>query len=224
MEAETMEAVILQDKPDTGVVLVNGREYMPDAKGNLVPVEMIKPVDKLEDEVVRKIVGYAVSLSDQIARFRAHTMDDLGGFDALLAQEYNLSKGGAKGNRTYQTFDGLMQVKVAIGDFVDFGPQLQIAKKLLDECLIEWSADSSPEIRAIITRAFNTDKEGQVNRSEIYMLLRMPIDDPRWLNAMNAIRDAMRITGSKEYVRVYRRSKITDQFQAVTIDLAKAGG
>lgn len=217
-----MQSPIHSEQPDTGIVAVSGRDYMPDAKGNLVPVEMIKPADKLEDEVVRKIVAHTVELSDRIARFRAHTMDDLGGFDALLAQEYNQTRGGAKGNRTYQTFDGLMKVQVTVADFVDFGPQLQIAKKLLDECLTEWAAESRPEIRAVITRAFNTDKEGQVNRSEIYMLLRLDIDDQRWQSAMQAIRDAMRITGSKEYVRVYRRARIQDQFSPVTVDLAKA--
>ncbi|WP_186390388.1 DUF3164 family protein, partial [Stappia sp. TSB10P1A] len=138
------------------------------------------------------------------------------------AQEHGLTKGGPKGNRTYQTFDGLMKVTVQVADYVDFGPQLQIAKRLLDECLTEWSADSRPEIRAVITRAFNTDKEGQVNRAEIFMLLRLDIEDPRWQEAMRAIREAMRVTGSKEYVRFYRRSRVTDRWDAVTIDLARA--
>lgn len=217
-----MDTVILEDKQTTGIVVANGKKYMPDAKGNLVPEEMISAADKLQDEVVRKIIGFADGLSAQIARFRGHTMTDLGDFDALLAQEYNTKIGGAKGNRTYQTFDGLMKVSVQVSDFIDFGPQLQIAKKLLDECLNEWSADSRPEIRAIITRAFNTDKEGKVNRSEIFMLLRMDIQDQRWTNAMQAIRDAMRITGSKEYVRFYKRASIGLNWQAVTIDLAKA--
>ncbi|MEC9243432.1 MAG: DUF3164 family protein, partial [Pseudomonadota bacterium] len=127
-----------------------------------------------------------------------------------------------KGNRPYQTFDGLMKVSVQVSEFIDFGPQLQVAKKLLDECLIEWAANSRPEIRAIITRAFNTDKEGKVNRAEIFMLLHLEIEDPRWQEAMRAIRDAMRVTGSKEYVRFYRRASVTDRWEAVTIDLAKA--
>lgn len=217
-----MDAVILEEKPSTGVVVINGKDYMPDAKGGFVPVETIKPAEKLEDETVRKIMAYAEELSAQIGRFRGHTMTDLGEFDALLAQEYGSQKGGAKGNRTYQTFDGLMKVQVQVADYIDFGSQLQIAKKLLDECLLEWAADSRPEIRAIITRAFNTDKEGQVNRSEIFMLLRLDIEDPRWQEAMRAIRDAMRVTGSKEYVRFYKRRAVTDRFEAVTIDLAKA--
>lgn len=215
-------AVILEERPEEGITQVNGKPYMADAKGALVPLELVKPADKLEDETVRKIMGYARDLSDQIARFRGHTMTDLGEFDALLDQEYGTRKGGKKGNRTYQTFDGLMKVSVAVADFVDFGPQLQVAKTLIDECLNEWSAESRPEIRAIVTRAFNTDKQGQINRSEIFMLLRLQIEDERWLRAMEAIRDAMRVTGSKEYVRFHERRRITDPWQAVTIDLAKA--
>tara|TARA_R110002020_G_scaffold34066_35_gene103987 strand:- start:15118 stop:15789 length:672 start_codon:yes stop_codon:yes gene_type:complete len=222
-----METVIHETCSDQeiamGVIDVEGKPYMEDAKGLLVPLEMVKAADKLEDETVRKIMGFARDLSAQVARFRGHTMTDLGEFDALLDQEYGVKKGGKKGNRTYQTFDGLMRVSVSVADFVDFGPQLQVAKTLIDECLNEWAADSGPEIRAIVTRAFNTDREGQINRSEIFMLLRLPIEDGRWLRAMEAIRDAMRVTGSKEYVRFHERKKNTDPWSAVTIDLAKAG-
>lgn len=216
-----MDAVILEDRP-AGEVLVNGKVYMPDAKGSLVPLEAVKPVDKLEDEVVRKVIGYADELSEQVTRFRQHTFDDLGAYEALLAQEYGATKGGAKGNKTFRTFDGRMKVQVQVADFVDFGPQLQIAKGLIDECLTEWSAESRPEIRAIVTRAFNVDKAGQINRSEIFMLLRLDIEDERWQRAMAAIRDAMKVVGSKTYVRCYRREHEDAPWRAITIDLAKA--
>jgi hypothetical protein len=120
------------------------------------------------------------------------------------------------------SFDGLLKVQVQVADHIDFGPQLQIAKGLVDECLNEWSAEARPEIRAIVTRAFNTDRTGQINRSEIFMLLRLEIDDPRWQEAMRALRAAMRVVGSKTYVRCYRRETPDGQWQAVTIDLAKA--
>lgn len=216
-----MEAVILETRDD-GVTVINGREFMTDAKGSFVPLSLVKPQHKLEDETVRKIMGNAVALSAQIGRFRGHTMTDLGGLDALIAQEYNAKIGGAKGNRTYQTIDGLMKVQVQVAELIDFGAELQVAKTIIDECLNEWSIDSRPEIQSIVTRAFNTDKEGKINRSEIFMLMRHQIEDPRWQRAMDAIRDAMRVTGSKEYVRFYTREKITDAWQAVTIDLAKA--
>ena len=206
--------------PSDGVQLINGNQYMRDAKGSLVPLELVKPADKLEDETVRKVIGHAFDLSDRITRFRGHTMTDLGEFDALLAQEYKVKKGGKKGNRTYQTFDGLQKVVVQVQDTVDFGPQLQQAKNLLDECMNEWAADARPEIQAIITRAFNTDKEGKVNRSEIFMLLRLDINDARWQEAMRAIREAMRVSCSKEYVRFYTRNNAEDPWQAISINIA----
>ncbi|WP_244299354.1 DUF3164 family protein [Roseibium aquae] len=194
---------------------------MRDAKGNLVPLANVKPQHKLEDETVRKIIAHADALSAQIGRFKGHTTTDLGELDALLAQEYGAVKGGKKGNRTYQSFDGLMKVTVQVSDFVDFGPELQTAKQLIDACLTEWSADSRPEIKAIVTRAFNTDKEGQINKSDIFLLLRLDIADARWGRAMDALRDAMRITGSKSYVRFYHRAAPEAAWQPITIDLAK---
>jgi len=206
----------------SGRVTVDGVDHMRDAQGKLTPVSLIKAQDELEDETVRRIIGYAIELSEQVARFKAHTFDDLSAFEALLAQEYGATKGGAKGNKTFMSFDGLMKVQVQVADHIDFGPQLQIAKELVDECLNEWSAASRPEIRAIVTRAFNTDKAGQINRADIFMLLRLDIDDARWQRAMTAIRDAMRVVGSKTYVRCYMREHFDAPWHAVTIDLAKA--
>lgn len=205
-----------------GITEVGGKRYMADAKGALVPIELIKPQHLLEDEVVRKVMGFAVALSEQISRFKGHTMTDLGEFDALLLQEYDVTKGGPKGNRSYKTHDGLYEIEIRVQDQIEFGPELQIAKNLLDECLNEWSEDARPEIRAIVTRAFNTDKEGQINRSEIFMLLRLDIQDERWNRAMQAIRDAMRITGSKSYIRFWTRNDVDGKRDSVSIDLASA--
>ena len=200
---------------------VQGRAYMPDARGNLTPVETIPAAALLEDDTVRKIAGYGLALSGQIARFRAHTFEDLGDLEALLAQEYGVAKGGAKGNKTFMTWDGLYKVQVQVADHVDFGPQLQIAKQLIDECLNEWSAESRPELRAIVTRAFNTDKAGQINRSEVFMLLRLEIEDARWQAAMRAIRDAMRVVGSKVYVRLYHRPAPDAGWEPISLDIAR---
>lgn len=215
-------ATIETEGLDAGVHIVGGKAYRPDARGNLVPEELIKAEQLLEDETVRKIHRYATQLSEQIARFRGHTFEDINGFVSLLDQEYGVSKGGRKGNMTFTTFDGLKKVQVQVADIIDFGAQLQTAKALIDECLTEWAADSRPEIRAIVTRAFNTDKEGQVNRAEIFMLLRLDIADPRWQRAMDALRDAIRVVGSREYVRFYERDRPDGEWRAVTIDLAKA--
>jgi hypothetical protein len=206
----------------TGVVTFDGEPYMRDLKGHLVPLALVNAEDKLEDETVRKVMAFALELSAQITRFKVNTFADLNGFQALLDQEYGATKGGAKGNVTFHTHDGLMKVQIQIADVIEFGPQLQQAKTLIDECLVEWGADSRAEIRAIVTRVFNVEKEGQINKAELFSLMRLDIEDERWKRAMDAVRAAIRPNGTKEYVRFYQRKSARDRFEAVTIDLAAA--
>ncbi len=175
----------------TGIVEVEGRPHMRDGKGRLVPLDLVKPADKLEDEMVRKILAFAADLSAQITRFKEHTFADIEAYQQLLQQEYGGRAGGAKGNVTFQTLDGLMKVQLQIADLIEFGPQLQQAKILIDECLVEWGADSRDEIRAIVGRVFAVEKEGQINKADLFSLLKLDIADPRWRRGMEAIRDGI---------------------------------
>lgn len=199
---------------------VGGKAYLRDAKGNLVPVETVKPADLLMDETVRKVTGFARDLSEQIARFKGHTFEDVNGLQALIAQEYGANVGGKKGNITLTSFDGCLKVQVQVADLIEFGPELQAAKQLIDDCLIDWSSDSRVELRALVNRVFNVDKEGQINRSELFMLLRVEIADDRWKSAMEAIRDSIRVIGSRTYVRFYERDAPDAAWRAISIDLA----
>ena len=200
----------------------DGRVLIPDGNGGFDAVELVKPQLLIEDEMVRKLMGFADDLSAQISRFRGHSFGDIGDFQALLADHYGARKGGKKGNVTFMTYDGLFKVTVQVAEQIHFGPELQTAKNLIDECLNEWSETSRPEIRTIVTRAFNVDKEGQVNRSELNRLRKWDIEDPRWKSAMEAIADAARPVGSKEYLRFYKRDRHDGSWTPVTIDLANA--
>jgi len=207
---------------DDGVIDLGGKRYMRDTRGALVPVNLVRPMDKLMDETVRKMVGFARDLSAQIARFKGHCFDDVGSLQALMAQEYGAQLGGKRGNITLTSFDGTLKVTVQVADEIEFGPELQEAKKLVDACLSEWSAGAGDELRAVVNRAFQVDKEGQINRAEIFMLLRVAIEDPRWQSAMDAIRDSIRVIGSKTYIRFHERAAPDAPWGAITIDLAAA--
>jgi hypothetical protein len=207
---------------DLPIIDISGKRYMRNSQQALVPVEAIRPLDLLIDETVRKIIGYAEPLSAQIARFKRNTFADVGALMSVAEQEYSAAIGGAKGNLTLTSFDGCLRVQVQIADRIDFGPELQIAKSLVDECLTDWSSDSRTEIRAIITRAFAVDQGGRVKTTELLSLLRLDIDDDRWQRAMTAVRDSMRVIGTREYVRFYRRATPSDAWEAVTIDIADA--
>ncbi len=199
-----------------------GSRFMKDHRGALVPVDLVAPRDALIDETARRCLHFARHLSAQIARFKAHCFGDLAGLQALLEQEYGAPAGGAKGNVTYPTYDGLGKVQVQIADRMEFGPELQVAKRLIDACLAEWGATSHPMVRTLIERVFNVDKEGQIDRAALFELQRLEVADPRWQEAMRAVRDSIRITGTKAYIRFYEKAGPNAPWTSITIDLASA--
>lgn len=199
---------------------IDGKSYWINADGGLIPDAAVKAADKLQDELVRKVVDAALPLSALVAKFRADTFDEVDQFVALLEQEYGARRGGSKGNLTLISFDGTLKVTVQVSDNIVFGPELQVAKNLVDECLREWSAGSRTEIQAIINRAFDVDSQGRINRGDLLGLLRLEIEDARWKEAMAAIKDSIRVVGSKRYVRLYQRAGAEAPWQAITIDVA----
>ncbi len=199
---------------------VGGQPYLRDAKGALVPLSAVKATDLLIDELVRKATGSAASIRDVLARFKRDAFTEVGEFQALLAQEYDAAIGGKKGNITLTTYDGCRKVQVQVSDILEFGPELQAAKTLIDECLGEWAAGSGAELRALVNRVFSVDKEGQINRAELFMLLRVEIADERWQRAMNAIRESIRVIGSRSYVRFYERDAADAAWRAIPLDIA----
>lgn len=207
---------------DDGVIEIGGRKFMQDAKGNYVPLNLVKPADKLKDEAARKMLRFARDLSAQIARFKGYCYDDINSLQALLAQEYGADLGGKKGNVSFTTLDATMRVSLKVSDLIEFGPELQAAKSLVDACLTEWSEGSRDEIRALVTRAFSVDKEGAVNRTELFMLMRVGIADARWQRAMDAIRDSIQVIGSKSYLTFEQRASTDGKWEAIPITLARA--
>lgn len=204
-------------------VTVDGRSYFRDGKGRLTPSAIVKIEDKLEDELVYNIMAHADALNAQIARFKGHCFDDIGAFLELGAEKYNVTRrGGVKGNMSFTSYDGLRRITVKIADQMKFGSQLQQAKVLIDECIAEWAADANDFVRALINLAFEPQKEGNVNREALFSLRKIKIDDPRWIKAMEAINDSIRIEGSKTYLNFHRRKNPADKWEHVSIDLASA--
>lgn len=212
----------MSDKPHPAAVDVGGSWYLTDAKGSLVPIGIVKAQDLLMDELVRSVVGKATELSAGLTAFKEEAFEGVGEFQALLAQEYGTKIGGKEGNITLTSYDACARIQVAVADMIQLGPELQTAKELIDECLREWSADSGEELRALVDRVFAVDKEGQISHAGLFMLLRVPITDERWLRGMQAIRDSMRVVGKRKYVRFYVRSTPNGTWSAVALDLASA--
>jgi hypothetical protein len=204
-----------------GAIEIGGTHYLYNAKGDLTPIANVRTIDLLEDEMVRKAIGYAEDLSAELARFQTHSYADIAAFDALLDQEYGVkAKTSTKGNRTFTSFDGSLQVKVCVADQIAFGAELQAAKKLLDELIMERAEGQDVVLVALVNQAFRTDKEGRVDTGSILALRRLEIDDPRWANITRAIDDSVKVFGSKSYLRFYRKSGADGRMEMIPLDLA----
>lgn len=195
-------------------------DFWKDPQGRLVPVELIKPIDRARDELVRSIVHKAVVLNDRLATFKASTFGDIEAFIELSAEQYNARIGGKKGNVTLMTFDGKYKVMRAIQESIAFDERLQAARALIDECLSDWVQGARPEVITLINDAFRTDTKGEIRTARVLALRRLDIHDDRWNRAMKAIGEACMVVGSKAYVRVYERVGDSDQYQPISLDIA----
>ena len=197
--------------------------YQLDAKGRLCPAKLVRPADELQDDTARRILAFGVDLADQIARFRRHSYADVGAMLELLGDEYGLPrKPGRKGNFSIQSYDGRLKVVIQVQDRIVFGPELQVARRIVDECVREWADGQRAEVVALLQGAFEPDREGNISREAVFRLQRIEIDDPRWQQVRQAISDAVRVTGSRTYLRLYLRGDADGPWKTVPIDIASS--
>ena len=215
-----MSQTLQQILENEGVQIIDGREFMVDAQGRLVPLNSVSGKDRLIDQSVRKIIGHGYPLSDKIRRFKDHTMADIAALKELIFEQYGANIGGPKGNVINMSFNGCLKVHLQIADYITFGMELQAAKSLIDDCMRDWTSGAGDEIRTVILNAFEVDSQQQVKPAKILPLLRYNIEDDRWIRAMQAIRDSMRIVGSKSYIRLYWRDDPAGDWQPIPINIA----
>lgn len=71
--------------------------YWIDAKGALIPVHLIKPIDKERDQLVKELVFHAKKVNEILTEFKKRGFTDIAAFVDLSANEYGVNVGGKKG-------------------------------------------------------------------------------------------------------------------------------
>lgn len=196
--------------------------YYKNAQGNLVHQDDIREQDKLRDDLVVGFVKRAQALHKQLAAFKRDALADIDDLIAISAQRYDVTLGGKKGNVQLVSFDGRYKIMRNVQEVITFSEEIEAAKALIDECVSAWSKDAGDNIRALIDHAFRANAQGQIKTSAVLSLMRLDIDDAKWHQAMDAMRDALHVHNTAVYVRVYERVGDSDQWQAITLDLASA--
>jgi hypothetical protein len=195
---------------------------MTDNLGNTVPVRYVSKIEKERDRVVRRLFTRARKLSKQLAEFRIECLDTIEQFLAWEACQVDGPTRGTKGNVTLPSFDGTMKVSRARQDSIDFDERLQMARQLIREYVNEKAEGIDHDLQLIIDDAFN-GTGGRLNTARVLGLLKLKIQGAKWHQAMELIKDSIRVTATREYARFYERPGGTaDQFQQLSLDIANA--
>ena len=194
-------------------------QYRQDARGNLVPIANMKPIDLARDDFIREAFAQILPLREQMAELKAQQMADAIAFIDLSVEQYG-AKRSVKGNTMLTSFDGNLRIVIAQADVLHFDERLQAAKALIDECLNEWTQDSRAELKAFVLQAFDVSKEGKINVRKVMDLRKLEIDDPKWKRAMQAIADSLHTQATREYIRYYQRNEETGKYEQVVLDFA----
>lgn len=193
--------------------------YRADSKGRLVQISSIKPIDIERDAVVTSLIEKVKTVQQQLKDFKALAFGDIEAFIELSLEQYGVHAGGDKGNITLYSFNGHYKITRQIQDSIRFDERLQAAKVLIDECIQSWSVDSNDHIKILINDAFQVDREGKISTGRVLGLRRHNIDDSKWIQAMEAISDSIKIVDSKSYVRFYERDN-DGKYQPISLDFA----
>lgn len=193
--------------------------FKQDSKGRLVPVNTIKPIDIVRDELVIDLVKQAKEEQERLKKLKAIVFAEIGAFIDLSLKQFEVHLGGNKGNITLHSFDGKYKIIRQIQDTLRFDERLQAAKILIDQCIQDWSESSNDHIKTLILDAFQVDKEGKISTGRVLGLRRHDFKDEKWIQAMDAIAESINIVDSKRYVRFYERDS-EDKYQAISLDFA----
>ncbi len=194
--------------------------YWQDAKGNLIPEGNVKPIDKVQHELVTRMCKLAKDQAAVLATFKRITADELAAFVSLSGSEYGVQVGGEKGNVTLISFDGRYKLMRQVSDTITFGPQLLAAKQLIDNCVHRWAEGANDNIRALVNHAFQADKTGKINTDRVLALRQLEIKDEEWQSAMRAIADSIQTLSSKSYIRYYERNETTGEYLPIVLNVA----
>lgn len=195
-------------------------QFRRNAKGHLVPLELIKDIDRVRDDLVLNLIAKAKCLQEQMRRAKEEINSEVEAFLELSALEYGVKFGGKKGNIQLTSFDGKYKVKLPVGERMTFDERLQIAKELVDQCVHEWTAGSRSEVQALVEHAFQTDKEGKISLSRIQDIRKLNIKDEKWQRAMMAIDDARQVVGSKRYLTFHEKQGEDGPYRQIPLDVA----
>jgi len=187
----------------------NEQRLFTNSRGYKVPESDMLPQDILKNELVVEHIAEAQRLSKAHDEFKRKVFSDIQDFVALLSDHYGIDDKSDRGNLTMTSFDGKSKIMIGIDDQIEFGVEIDLAKRLINEVIENELDGASAFLRQVVMDAFEANKHGSYNKTRILALRKYRRAHPgeKWKNAMKALDDGIIAGSSKTYIRFYERNQ-----------------
>ena len=188
-----------------------------DGRGQEVPARYVKAYDKARDRAVRHVLAGAKKLRAQMEAFMADAIATMNG---LADVKEDLGK---RGNFSARSFDALIQVSIRQQWHIRLDERVAKARELMLDYAnreLERAGDGAYLLSQMIEAAFKVDRLGFLPRSEVAKLLSYNVNDDKWNDGANILRQAQTTERGKRYLSIEERGNLQGDFHPIRLDLA----
>ena len=109
---------------------IKDEKLLINSKGHYVPFSKIDEHDLVMDEFVKRQFRKAKELQESMKKFKSALTSDCESFLDLLFEKYQVQKRSKGGNVTFQSYDGIYRIKLAMQKKNSFWRRIASCKNL----------------------------------------------------------------------------------------------
>lgn len=205
--------------------LINKRTKQPKQlrtdDGTVLDERTRQNIQQYRSECAEYCVNQVEYLNAEIVRVKANVMRKIDEFLNYAGLQGASNIRSKKGGFSLDTADGLKRIVVQTAEIFTTNEQLQVARRLIDECVSEWTGnDTKSPLAILVGTTFRVNKQGSVDVRLLKQLRQETrhIEDSRWREAMERIDEAISVMSTKTYYRFTKRSSVDDEFKSVDLN------
>lgn len=192
-----------------------------DESGMKIPVNRIKPIERLMERRSGEIYSKAVSINAQLVAFKELIRRACNEVYDRFMEDKGIDASKNKGYFTWYNFDHSIRVEVSIQDRIAFDDMtIKAAQETLNAFLTEVVDSKFDFVKDLVRDAFATSR-GKLDAKKVLGLIkyRDRIDHPMFQSATSLIEKAIRRPDSKTYYRVFIKDE-EGQYNAVELNFS----
>ena len=198
--------------------------YVMNASGDLIKESNLSARQVEEDKLCKTLFPMATALNQQIAKFKHAAMHEAEECIRRMLEDHGIKQfAKTKGNVQFTSVNGLMKIQRAVDERIDVDSSIEAVRKKLDHYHEALKADAGDDAQEWIDTSFET-KRGKISTSKLIDLLNRDIDHPLYLEAMEVLRKALFVSGSKAYLRFYFKEKADGEWLPLPLQFSSIEG